>query len=150
VTSDLNNLNNHCLQLSDVQMSSDSCVITFRSFKHSVQGREYKIGIYKRVVSECCPVIKLQNYLKVRGEQHGCLFVHPNNTPISRSQFIAILNAALSFIGLSPSIYKGHSFRIGSATLALQEGKSDAQIRALGRWRSNAFLKYLRPELQMS
>ena len=45
---------------------------------------------------------------------------------------------------LNPSVYKGHSFRIGAASHAAERGMSDAQIRILGRWKSNAFLKYIR------
>jgi hypothetical protein len=57
-----------------------------------------------------------------------------------------ILHGALSFVSLSPMKYKGHSFRIGAATWAMQLGKSDAQIRSSGCWHSNAFLKYIRPD----
>ncbi|KAK6195007.1 hypothetical protein SNE40_000528 [Patella caerulea] len=38
-----------------------------------------------------------------------------------------------------------HSFRIGGASLAAHNGLSDSQIRQLGRWRSDAFRKYIRP-----
>ena len=46
--------------------------------------------------------------------------------------------------GLNPTQYKGHSFRIGAATLAAESGLSDAQIRLLGRWKSDSFRKYIR------
>ena len=52
-----------------------------------------------------------------------------------------------SLIDLSPSLYKGHSFRIGLCTWYIKQGKTDSQIRSMGRWRSNAFLKYIRPEI---
>ncbi len=39
---------------------------------------------------------------------------------------------------------KGHSFRIGAATFAAERGFSDAQIRSMGRWQSDAFRKYIR------
>ena len=54
------------------------------------------------------------------------------------------LSLAIKYCGLDPSRYKGHSFRIGAASLAADAGMSDAQIRALGRWQSNAFHKYIR------
>jgi hypothetical protein len=40
--------------------------------------------------------------------------------------------------------YSGHSFRIGASTFAAECGFSDTQIRAMGHWRSDAFLKYIR------
>ena len=56
----------------------------------------------------------------------------------------AFLLHHLFMCGLDPSRYKGHSFRIGAASYAADRGFSDAQIRMLGRWKSNAFLCYIR------
>lgn len=50
------------------------------------------------------------------------------------------------FCGLDTSRYKGHSFRIGAACYAADKGFSDAQIRALGRWKSDAFKVYIRSD----
>ena len=36
-------------------------------------------------------------------------------------------------------LYKSHSFRIGGACHAAEQDYSDAQIRALGRWKSDTF-----------
>ena len=47
---------------------------------------------------------------------------------------------------LDTSRYKGRSFRIGAASLAAGKGFSDAQIRTLGRWKSDAFKLYIRSE----
>jgi len=44
------------------------------------------------------------------------------------------------------SRYKGQSFRIGAASLAADQGFSDAQIRTLSRWKSDAFKLYIRSE----
>ena len=41
---------------------------------------------------------------------------------------------ALAFCDLDCSSYKSLSFRIGAASLAAENGMSDAQIRGLGRW----------------
>lgn len=51
---------------------------------------------------------------------------------------------AIVLCGQTPYRYKGHSFRIGAASHAADRGLSDAQIRALGRWKSNAFQRYIR------
>ena len=49
--------------------------------------------------------------------------------------------------GAKITTYKGHSFRIGGACHAAEKGYSYAQIRALGRWKSDAFKTYLRSEI---
>lgn len=67
-----------------------------------------------------------------------------NKSPVSRAEFVNTLSIAIKYCGLDPSRYKGHSFRIGAASYAADAGVSDAQIRALGRCKSNAFLKYIR------
>ena len=38
--------------------------------------------------------------------------------------------------------FNTHSFRIGAATSAIDAGISDAQVKMLGRWRSNAYQLY--------
>lgn len=68
----------------------------------------------------------------------------PDNTPVSRKFFADLLSLSLKSCGLDSTRYKGHSFRIGAASFAAERGMSDAQIRALGCWKSNAFLKYIR------
>ena len=53
------------------------------------------------------------------------------------------LNHCLTFCGLDNSHYKPHSFRIGAASFPADQGFTDAQIRGLGRWKSDAFKVYL-------
>jgi hypothetical protein len=50
----------------------------------------------------------------------------------------------LQFIGLDHKCYKGHSFRIGAGTNAVNMGFSEQYIRKLGQWNSNAIQKYTR------
>ena len=51
---------------------------------------------------------------------------------------------ALTELGFNPEEFAGHSFRIGAATAAAQAGIEDSVIRAIGRWKSDAFLRYVR------
>ena len=72
------------------------------------------------------------------------LFAYPDGSPMLRSEFDVSLKRLLGFCGYQTSAFKGHSFRIGAATAAALRGESDAQIRAAGRWTSDAFKKYIR------
>ena len=48
------------------------------------------------------------------------------------------VRSALSRAGLNTLDYCSHRFRIGAATTALKVGISDAKIRTLGCWESDA------------
>ena len=116
--------------------------ITFGNFKHSYNVRPFSILVSRQPQS--CPVELLAKYLAMRGPRPGALFITVDGAPVSRSHFSNQLSSAIQFCCLSPSVYKGHSFRIGAASHAADKGLSDAQIRLLRRWKSNAFHKYLR------
>ena len=40
--------------------------------------------------------------------------------------------------------FNTHSFRIGAATSAFVNGKSEEEIKKLGRWTSKCFERYIR------
>jgi hypothetical protein len=51
---------------------------------------------------------------------------------------------SLSVLRIENAAIRSHSFRISMATTGAIEGMSDDQIKELGRWKSNAFLRYIR------
>ena len=116
--------------------------ITFGSFKHSYNACPFSIVVSRQ--PQYCPVELLVKYLAMGGPRPGAQFITVDGLPVSRSQFSNQLLSAIQFCGLSPSVYKGHSFRIGAASHAAEKGLSDAQICLLRQWKSNAFLKYIR------
>ena len=148
MTSSSGRSDNPPLQISHISklLSSSSDLIAFRttfgSFKHSYNARPFSIVVSRQPQS--CPVELLVTYLAMRGPRPGGLFITVDELPVLRSQFSNQLSSAIQFCCLSLSVYKGHSFRIGAASHAADKGLSDAQIRLLGRCKSNAFLKYIR------
>ena len=94
--------------------------------------------------TQWCPVQAAAQFLDMRGKVPGQFFACPRGMPLSHSRFVKMLNKVLTVCGLDTAKYKGHSFRIGAASEAAKEGFSDAQIRLMGRWRSDAFRKYIR------
>ena len=55
-----------------------------------------------------------------------------------------LVRTALSTMSVTASAYAGHSFRIGAATAIAEAGLEDSVISLLGRWNSDAFLRYVR------
>ena len=132
------------LQFSNVlfEPSVKGMYITFQHYKHST-GQPHTILIRERP-GEHCPVGCLRHYLAYRGTSPGPLFILPSGHPVSSALFTSTMNKCLHFIGINASLYKAHRFRIGAASHAAKNGMSDAQIRHMGRWKSDAFLSYIR------
>ena len=91
-----------------------------------------------------CPVSETLRYVGRRGPAPGPFFIFENGTPLTKAAFILRVREALVTLGLNCQDYAGHSFRIGAATTAAQAGLEDSVIRSLGRWNSDAFLRYIR------
>jgi len=139
---------NAVLNLSQVSRQSAengyvlSMKVTFLDFKHHYNQNNVSIVVTRQ--SKACPVQALLNYVSVRGTTNGPLFVNQDGSLVLRSEFTNMLSSALRICDLDPNRYKGHSFRIGAATYAAEQGFSDAKIRYMGRWKSDAFKKYIR------
>ena len=93
---------------------------------------------------DICPVHAMVDYLIVRGQQEGPLFLWPDGTMLTRHLFASALRTIMRNLNLSTQLYNTHSFRIGAATSANRAGFTSHQIKALGRWRSDAFQRYIR------
>ena len=128
--------------LVDAQDRIQALQLNLHNYKHKNSGPPFVIFIYPE--RSCYPVQLILNFLAVRGSVSGPLFCWPNGSPITRSYFVERLKAAVTFCNLDTKLYKSHNIRIGAASWASAEGFSDSQIRLLGRWKSSAFLRYVR------
>lgn len=91
-----------------------------------------------------CPVSALLKYFALRGDRPGMLFKFEDNSLLTKSKFTQHLRILLDRAGIDGSQYAGHSFRIGAASTAAAKGVEDSLIQTLGRWKSNAYLVYVR------
>ena len=119
-----------------------SLVITFKNYKHNYNQNPFSIVLAKQLTA--CPVRSYLEYFLLRGPLSGPLFITQEGLPVLRSDFCKMLCTVVQLCNLDPKKYKGHSFKIGAATYAAEHGFSDPQIRQLGRWKSDAFKKYIR------
>lgn len=107
----------------------------------------FRIGVNIAVGStqnDLCPVSAMLAYLAIRGSRDGPLFTWQNGTPLTRIQFVESVREGLSKANLPAKDFAGHSFRIGAATTAATLGMEDSLIQTLGRWKSSAYLLYVK------
>lgn len=127
-------------------------IVEFQSYKHKKQDSQV-VRTVPATGGKYCPVRLLVEYLKVRQQSQGFpvtqkpkeLFLSEKGSVMRSTEVMTVLRSCLHTLGREVQRYGTHSFRIGSATQAAVQGASDAELRMLGRWRSNAFLTYIRP-----
>ena len=127
-----------------VHRADNKVIVTLKKFKHSAKQGAQNIVILAGHSKKFCPVRSVSKFLTIRGSKPGPLFQFPSGKIVNRRQFDTCLKRCLQFCGFSTAVYKGHSFRIGAATDAMERGMSESQIRNLGRWASDAYKKYIR------
>lgn len=131
----------HNIQRDQLKVSSSKISLVFSSYKHApahpdghtIQARD----------SVICVVRALSDYVSLRGDKPGALFLL-GNKPVPSRLFSSHLKLLITTGGDSSVGFTSHSFRIGAATYWANKGLSDAKIRSLGRWRSNANTRYIR------
>ena len=102
----------------------------------------FRIGTTIRVGTthdELCPVSNLINHLKIHGNRPGPLFVFQNGHHLTRGHVVEILKRSLKGEGQINT----HSFRIGGASNLASGNTPDYVIQIMGRWRSDAYKRYL-------
>ena len=97
-----------------------------------------------RTNDDLCPVAGILAYFTGRGCTPGPLFTDEQYRPLMKVRFVARIRGLLETAGYPAVQFSGHSFRIGAAMAAAQEGLEDSSIQTLGRWSSAAFLIYIR------
>ena len=93
---------------------------------------------------DLCPVAAISAFLAIRGSSAGPFFQLRGSAPLTKEFFTTRVRSALSALGYDSSLYASHSFRIGAATTAAEKGIEDTIIKALGRWKSDAFQAYVK------
>ncbi|XP_071144984.1 uncharacterized protein [Mytilus edulis] len=114
---------------------------------------------------ECMEALQL--YLIMTGSQDiliklidslPCVIVNVDNQLALKAMFLLAFYAFLrvgeistksgsdtkQVLQVDTRYYKAHSFRIGAATSAAAKGIPHSVIQGMGRWKSSAFMKYIR------
>jgi hypothetical protein len=107
------------------------------------------IHYFANTKSVACPVTALRKLLSIHTHDQPLFFVSSINQLLSRNMFIDWLKLTLIVVNtqfnlsIDPSKYSGHSLRRGGATSLHIRGISEQTIKILGRWRSDAFRRYI-------
>ena len=133
------------LCLSDLSFVENNkyIIIQLRRFKTNQRGTPTFLKL-PRENGELCPVRALSEYVFLRPRSQGPLFCHSDKTPVTRSQFNAVLSRCIGLTNYRGSCFKSHSFRIGRATDLSAQGYSTSVIMKLGRWKSESYRLYIR------
>ena len=116
--------------------------IRLKRSKTDLEGRGATL-IMGRTENDLCPVEALMQY-SGEGALAKALSQWKNGLPLTRTQFVTEVRRALFEVGLLAQNYAGHSFRIGAVTTAATLGAENSTIQTLRRWKSNAFLTYIK------
>ena len=100
-----------------------SAVCGLRSAVYSLQSAVCSLqSAVCSLQSAVCSLQMSYTDFSARAATPGPLFCFADGSPVKTSQFTQQLQQALNFCGLDSTKYKSHSFRIGAASLAAENG----------------------------
>ena len=135
----------HSLKRENVSVTSDcppSLLITLNSFKHSKAPKTFRL--LPLPSPPYCPVNALVEYLKARPDINGVLYVDALGKPIKRTLIADTIKKYVALAGYDPNNFNTHSIRVGRTSDLAKQGVPLAIIKETGRWRSEAYTKYIR------
>ena len=133
--------------LSDIQWYSQYFTLFLKRSKTDQQGKGTMIS-FCRLTKSTCPYHSMTTYIALASPKDPCttpLFCFSNGRPLTRLRLLKHLRRQLQRAGYHPHRFNTHSFRIGGATSVAEDGASQATIQHLGRWRSQAYRRYICP-----
>ena len=141
--------NAYFLRRQDVSFTASGVVLrVYRTKTIQFKQRVLEIPLPFIPNSVLCPVTALNNYFcTVPTLASSPLFtVHHDGSfrPLLAAHFNQFFKACFTSVGLKPVNFSSRSFRQGGATFAFNCGAPTEFIKALGDWRSDAYLVYLK------
>ena len=125
---------------------ADIIQIYLASEKRDPTGKGRLLDIYESG-SVLCPVKALKKFIDIstQTDPKKPAFRLASGKNLTTNLFNKKLKEGLGkHLNTETGFVSGHSFRIGITSLVAQLGYSEDQIKALGRWSSQAYLTYLR------
>ena len=124
------------LKYSDITLDENKGVlyVNVRFSKTDQTGKSTTLIVQEKPLKSICPLNTLKQYFKMRPvDKNGPVVCHLNGYSVTRYQFYSVLRSALRFLNMNVKEFNTHSFRIGAATSAFVNVKSEEEIIKLGR-----------------
>lgn len=138
-----------CLTSLDISWQAEKILVLLRQSKSDIRRDGVTISIGSNS-TPVCAVKALQHYLNLRQAlfpnlcaKSSPLFVGGDGLPVVKAAFSLRLASLAAEVGVEGKVTP-HSLRIGAATAAWRAGFTDSQIQSMGRWKSRAFMRYIR------
>ena len=142
-----------CLLPSDLQFDNNCVAVWLRNPKvKSRMGDIVEVWCVEQC-PELDPLAVLKAFLEMRDQEFGSndslpVFVHKDGSNFTKAEMNADLKSLLStypeLAESSRDKWSGHSFRAGLSTILQKLQFSSEKIKAWGRWRSSAYMLYLK------
>lgn len=128
-----------CFVASKNDQSREGCTITRMRLVKGSGGGEAPVGAFEALVEllNVHPSLPGRAPLMTRQTATGWKV-------IKRTEAVVALRLMAANAGRNPAHYALHSGRIGGATQLAAQGVSELQIQRAGRWKSRAFMAYVR------
>lgn len=140
--------------------AADLVIVTFEFQKNNL--RDHSVHMFRTSDSLLCPVkaaahivVRVRSIINSSNDTKICSFLTETGkvVDINSAQVRARLRAIVSMIGEAslgfPAAETGlHSIRSGAAMAMFLSGVSTIIIQRVGRWKSDAFLEYIRDQVE--
>ena len=127
--------------------------IDFVDYKHGLETTSQALEIKPSSADKFCPVQAVRRFLSLRSGikcKDDIVFVHCNGQHVTGQEVNCVLNNLLVACEIDSNRYGTHSLRIGRTSKAAADGWSETQIKRLGRWKSDAYKKYIRGPINVN
>ena len=125
-----------------------SVIITIRSAKNDSEGEGHRME-FPRIALDATHAFDLAADMYSWAARAQPLFGQPflsfrGDWVLKYDTLSKAIKRVAKEMGLDPTRYRTHSLRIGGASMMAAAGRPDYEIQKQGRWKSLAFLEYIR------
>jgi site-specific recombinase XerD len=129
------------LNREDLSITRDGIILKIRRSKRDQEGVGHEVAIPRGRNPQTCPVIAMEDWLKVHRVEGGALFCRVSKGAkimgrLCDRSVALLVKRYVGHAGLSSEYFSGHSLRAGLATSAALEGRDERQIMEQTRHKS--------------